>query len=128
MDVGKMDAIFSQLSEPTPAYTEQQMQQLNTMQHEYEKRDEAVSELIKEVTAIQEVMRDLSVLVVEQGSMVDRIDQNIVAAAQNVERGAEQIRRAHESSKNGALAMCIFALLISIAIVFVILLIVKRPR
>lgn len=125
MDGSQMDAIFSQLSEPTPAYTEQQMAQLNTMAHEYEQRDEAVAELIKEVTAIQEVMRDLSVLVAEQGSMIDRIDQNIVEASQNVERGVSQIARAHESSKNGALAMCIFVLLVAIAIMFVIMVIVR---
>jgi SNARE domain len=126
MDQAKMDAIFSELAEPTPAYTAQQMQQLSTVQNEYEKRDEAVAELIKEVTAIQEVMRDLSVLVVEQGSMVDRIDQNIVAAAQNIERGAEQVARAHEASKSGTMATCIFVLLIAIAITFVLMLIVKR--
>ena len=120
-----MDAIFNELAAPTPAYTEQQMQQLSSIQHEYEQRDEAVAELVKEVTAIQEIMRDLSVLVVEQGSMVDRIDQNIVAATQNVERGVEQIRRAHESSKNGAMATCIFVLLVAIAVVTIVLFIEK---
>jgi syntaxin 16 len=125
MDRSKMAAIFSQLAEPTPAYSEQQMQQLSNIQHEYEKRDEAVAELIKEVTEIQEIMRDISVLVVEQGTMIDRIDQNIGSAAEAVERGVEHIRRAHESSKSGAMAMCIFVLLIMIAIMFVIMLIVK---
>ena len=123
-----MDAIFSELAAPTPAYTEQQMQQLSSIQHEYEQRDEAVAELVKEVTAIQEIMRDLSLLVVEQGSMVDRIDQNIVEATQNVERGVEQIRRAHESSKSGAMATCIFVLLVAIAVVTVVLVIVKIPK
>jgi SNARE domain len=121
MDQGKMDAIFSELAEPTPAYTDQQMQQLNSIQNEYEQRDKDIAELIKEVTSIQEVMRDLSVLVVEQGSMVDRIDQNIVAATENIDRGVDQIRRAHESSKSGAMATCIFVLLIAIVIVFVLM-------
>lgn len=125
MDRSRMDAVFSQLAEPTPAYAEQQMQQLTNMQHAYAQRDEAVAELIKEVTEIQEVMRDISVLVVEQGSMVDRIDQNVEAAAEAVDRGVEHIRKAHESSKNGAMATCIFVLLIMIAIMFVLMVIVK---
>jgi syntaxin 16 len=125
MDRSSMDAIFSQLAEPTPAYTQQQMQQLNDMQHEYERRDEAVAALIKEVTEIQEVMRDLSVLVVEQGTMIDRIDENIGAAAQHIDRGVEHIRRAHESSKSGTMAICIFVLLVAIAIAFVLMIVVK---
>jgi syntaxin 16 len=125
MDRSRMDAVFSQLAEPTPAYAEQQMQQLTNMQHVYEQRDEAVAALIKEVTEIQEVMRDISVLVVEQGTMVDRIDQNIEAAVEAVDRGVEHIRRAHESSKNGAMATCIFVLLVLIAIMFVLMVIIK---
>lgn len=78
-----------------------------------------------QVTEIQEVMRDISVLVVEQGSMVDRIDQNITAAVEAVDRGVEHIRKAHESSKGGAMATCIFVLLILIAVMFVLMLIIK---
>eukprot|EP00892_Ulva_mutabilis_P002033 jgi/Ulvmu1/11830/UM080_0041.1 len=125
LDKGRMDAIFSQLAEPTPAYTEQQMAQLSSMQHEYEQRDAGIAELIKEVTEVQEVMRDISVLVVEQGSMIDRIDQNVMVAAEHVERGVEHIRRAHEASKGGAMATCIFVLLIAIAIMFVIMMFVN---
>lgn len=72
-----------------------------------------------------QVMRDISVLVVEQGSMIDRVDQNITTAAEHVERGVEHIRRAHEASKGGAMATCIFVLLVAIAIMFVIMLFVK---
>jgi syntaxin 16 len=120
-----MDALFGQLAEPTPAYAEQQMAQLTSMQHAYAERDEAVAELIKEVTEIQEVMRDISVLVVEQGSMVDRIDQNVTAAVESIDRGVDHIRKAHEGSKGGAMATCIFVLLVLIAIMFVIMLIIK---
>jgi syntaxin 16 len=121
LDNSKMDAVFSQLAEPSPTYSAQQMAQLSSMQDEYEQRDEAIAELIKEVTAIQEIMRDLSVLVVEQGSMIDRIDQNIVAAAEQIERGVGQVQRAHESSKGGTMATCIFVLLIVAAVMFIIL-------
>lgn len=120
-----MDAIFSQLAEPTPAYTQQQMAQLSSIQHEYEERDASIADLIKEVTEVQEIMRDISVLVVEQGSMIDRIDQNVTSAAEHVERGVEHIRRAHEASKGGAMATVIFVLLIAIAIMFVLMLILK---
>jgi syntaxin 16 len=120
-----MDAVFSQLAEPSPAYSAQQMAQLSSMQDEYEQRDETIAELIKEVTSIQEIMRDLSVLVVEQGSMIDRIDQNIVAASEQIERGVGQVQRAHESSKSGTMATCIFVLLVVVAVMFVIL-VLKR--
>lgn len=121
-----MDAVFAELAAPTPAYTEQQLAQLSSLQNEYAQRDEAIAGLIKEVTAIQEVMRDLSVLVVEQGSMIDRIDRNITAAAESVERGAEQVARAHEKSKSGAMATCILVLLVAITVMFVLMLIIKR--
>lgn len=125
MDQSNVDAIFNQLAEPTPAYTEQQMQQLTSIQHEYEKRDEAIAAMIKEVTEIQEIMRDLNVLVVEQGSMIDRIDQNIEAAAEHIERGVEHIRKAHETSKKSIMTTCIFGLLIMIVCVFILMIIIK---
>lgn len=125
VDRGRMDAIFGQLAEPTPAYTEQQMAQLSSIQHEYEARDASIADLIKEVTEVQEIMRDISVLVVEQGSMIDRVDQNITTTVEHVERGVEHIRRAHDASKSGAMATCIFVLLILVSIMFFIMLFVK---
>lgn len=50
-----MDAIFSQLAEPTPAYTQQQMAQLSSIRAEYEQRDAAIADLIADVTEVQEV-------------------------------------------------------------------------
>lgn len=49
-----MDAIFSQLAEPTPAYTQQQMAQLSSIRAEYEQRDAAIADLIADVTEVQE--------------------------------------------------------------------------
>lgn len=120
-----MDDIFSALTEPTPAYTAQAMATLATLAEDYEQRDAEIAAMIGEITEIQEIMRDLNTLVVEQGTMVDRIDQNIAAVAEAVEAGAEHVRRAQERSKNSFTTTCMLVLVVAIIIVFVLMVIIK---
>lgn len=49
-----------------------------------EERDEEIRKVVETIAELAQIMRDLSTLVVEQGTMLDRIDQNIGQAAVKV--------------------------------------------
>lgn len=49
-----------------------------------EERDEEIRKIVETIAELAQIMRDLSTLVVEQGTMLDRIDTNITQAAVKV--------------------------------------------
>ncbi|RYQ90433.1 hypothetical protein Ahy_B09g096535 [Arachis hypogaea] len=67
-------------------------------------------------------MKDLSVLVIDQGMIVDRIDYNIQNVATIVEDGLKQLQ---EKPEKGGMVMCATVLLI-MCLVMLVLLILKE--
>nr|CAD1830992.1 unnamed protein product [Ananas comosus var. bracteatus] len=51
-------------------------------------------------------MKDLSVLVIDQGTIIDRIDFNIQNVAASVEEGYKQLQRAERTQKKGGMVTC----------------------
>jgi SNARE domain len=49
-----------------------------------EERDEEIRKVVETIAELAQIMRDLSTLVVEQGTMLDRIDHNITETAMKV--------------------------------------------
>jgi hypothetical protein len=49
-----------------------------------EERDEEIRKVVETIAELAQIMRDLSVLVVEQGTMLDRIDHNVTTTAMKV--------------------------------------------
>ena len=56
-----------------------------------QKRDSELNEIVRGVTNLQELFKDLHVIVIEQGSILDRIDYNIDIGFNNVSKGKKKI-------------------------------------
>lgn len=56
-----------------------------------EERDEEIRKVVETIAELAQIMRDLSTLVVEQGTMLDRIDTNITQAAVKVRAGLARL-------------------------------------
>ncbi|XP_042989301.1 syntaxin-41-like [Carya illinoinensis] len=52
---------------------------------------------MESVNELVQIMKDLSVLVIDQGTIVDRIDYNIQNVATTVEEGLKQLQKVHSS-------------------------------
>lgn len=76
-----------------------------------DKRENEINDIIRGVSNLQELFKDLHVIVIEQGSILDRIDYNIEASAINVSKGKQHLINAHEMQKNSCFKRAILALI-----------------
>lgn len=58
-----------------------------------------VQAILASITELHEMFKDLNTLVVEQGTVMDRIDYNIRQASDNTSKGIEQLKKAQEHQK-----------------------------
>ncbi|RYQ90079.1 hypothetical protein Ahy_B09g096365 isoform E [Arachis hypogaea] len=89
------------------------------------KKTEAFTVVVESVNELAQIMKDLSVLVIDQGTIVDRIDYNIQNVATTVEDGLKQLQKAERNQKKGGMVMCATVLLI-MCLVMLVLLILKE--
>jgi syntaxin 16 len=67
-------------------------------------------------------MKDLASLVIDQGTVLDRVDYQLEAAAGSVAQGVGQLRRAERAQRRGFAATCVLVLLAAVAAMFCVLL------
>ena len=75
-----------------------------------------------QVHEVAHIFKELAVLVIDQGTILDRIDFNMETVSDRVHNATEQLQRAERSSKKARPIKCVLALLFIIAILFVLLL------
>ena len=80
------------------------------------KRDNELDNLLSSVYDLAELFKDMQNLVMEQGSILDRIDYNIDIAATNVSSGKKSIEKADKYHKNNCFRNVIIILIICIFI------------
>ncbi|CAN0897191.1 SYP43 [Linum grandiflorum] len=84
--------------------------------------DDGLDDMVVEsVNELAQIMKDLSVLVIDQGTIVDRIDYNVQNVATTVEDGLKQLQKAERSQKQGGMVMCATVLVIMCFIMLVLL-------
>ncbi|GMI79372.1 syntaxin of plants 41 [Hibiscus trionum] len=80
---------------------------------------------IQQASSALLTMQDLSVLVIDQGTIIDSIDYNIQNVATTVEQGLKQLQKAERTQKQGGMVMCASVLVI-MCFVLLVLLILKE--
>lgn len=56
-------------------------------------REREIEQVVESVNELAQIMKDLSVLVIDQGTIIDRIDYNIQNVAASVEEGYKQLQK-----------------------------------
>ncbi|GAB4830026.1 Tlg2p-like protein a [Ancistrocladus abbreviatus] len=103
----------------------QQMSNLKENEHFTAQREREIKQVVESVNELAQIMKDLSVLVIDQGTIVDRIDYNIQNVAVSVEEGFKQLQKAERSQKEGAMVRCATVLII-MCVVMLVLLVLKQ--
>lgn len=105
-------------------FNEHQMSKLKKSEAFTAEREREIQQVVESVNELAQIMKDLSVLVIDQGSIVDRIDHNVQNVAATVEDGLKQLQKAERTQKKGGMVMCATVLII-MCFVMLVLLILK---
>jgi len=86
-------------------------------------REQGIKDIEKAVLEVNEIFRDLSTLVVEQGSMINSIEANVEASAAETTKATSEIKKASEYQKSARGKMCCLALILMIIIAVIVVVI-----
>ncbi|KAG8363879.1 hypothetical protein BUALT_Bualt19G0068400 [Buddleja alternifolia] len=74
-------------------FSDHQMAKLKKSEAFTAEREREIQQVVESVNELAQIMKDLSVLVIDQGTIVDRIDYNITNVAASVEDGLKQLQK-----------------------------------
>lgn len=106
-------------------FSDHQMSQLKKSEVFTREREKEIAQVVESVNELAQIMKDLSILVIDQGTIVDRIDYNVQNVAATVEEGFKQLQKAERTQKKGGMVMCATVLVI-MCFVMLVLLILKE--
>ncbi|XP_042407007.1 syntaxin-43-like [Zingiber officinale] len=102
-------------------FSEHQMSQLEKNEAFTREREREIAQVVESVNELAQIMKDLSVLVIDQGTIIDRIDHNIQNVASSVEKGYKELHKAERTQRKGGMVMCATVLVIMCFIMLVLL-------
>ena len=106
--------------------TSQQMSVVDDLQAEIQSRDKEISQIAKSIEELGSIFKELAVLVIDQGTILDRIDYNMEAVVEHTKTGIQQLEKAEKSQKSARPMKCIICLLVTIMILLLILVMKHR--
>lgn len=109
-------------------FSPQQLAVVDDLQEAVQSRDEEISKIAQSIEELGSIFKELAVLVIDQGTILDRIDYNMEAVVEHTKEGIVQLQKAESHQKNARPMKCIVCLLTVIGILLVILVFKHRRR
>ncbi|XP_020893016.1 syntaxin-16 isoform X2 [Exaiptasia diaphana] len=106
-------------------FTSDQMRLVEDNSAIIELREKEIQSIVQSISELNEIFRDLATMIVEQGTILDRIDYNVEQASVKVEQGLEQLKKAEQHQKSSRKMLCIIFLSVVVIIMLVALVITK---
>jgi len=108
-----------------PRFSAAQTLQLVMAERMTEEREKAITQVAESVGELAEIFKEIQVLVIDQGTILDRIDFNIEQAADRVGNAVVELNKANEYQKKSRTMLCIYLLLLLCGFMVVILILKK---
>lgn len=106
--------------------SEEEMQALQMYEESADMRHQEIIRIATSINELATLFRELNVLVIEQGTILDRIDYNVEQTLTRVQKGTEELQKAEDYSKKARSMKCILLLLV-VNIILSIILIAQHP-
>mmetsp|Transcript_78913 Transcript_78913/g.223323 ORF Transcript_78913/g.223323 Transcript_78913/m.223323 type:complete len:314 (-) Transcript_78913:120-1061(-) len=105
-------------------FSDAQLLELEGMEAQASQRSEEICNITSSITDLHTIFKELAVLVIDQGSILDRIDYNIEQVVVQSKEANVQLQKAEQGQKSNRAMKCIL-LLVLVNVVLIIVLIVK---
>eukprot|EP00922_Rhytidocystis_sp_ex-Travisia-forbesii_P051861 GHVS01076992.1.p1 GENE.GHVS01076992.1~~GHVS01076992.1.p1 ORF type:complete len:313 (-),score=56.39 GHVS01076992.1:205-1143(-) len=102
-------------------FSDNLMAELETAEMDVGQRSEELSRIAQSVAELHSIFKDLATLVIDQGTLLDRIDYNIEQVVVQTSDANVQLRKAEESQKSARAGQCIGVLVAAIFVLIIIL-------
>ncbi|EGD83020.1 hypothetical protein PTSG_03656 [Salpingoeca rosetta] len=104
-------------------FTDTQQQQLRDNTAQIAQREQEITNIVKSINDLALIFKDLAELVVDQGTILDRIDYNLELTERRVESGRRELEQGQKYQKSAAKKYVIILLvLIVVAMLFALIL------
>nr|XP_023651111.1 syntaxin-16 isoform X1 [Paramormyrops kingsleyae] len=90
-----------------------------------EEREREIRQIVQSISDLNEIFRDLASMVVEQGTVLDRIDFNVEQACVKTDDGLKQLQKAEQYQKKNRKMLFILILFVIVVILIIVLFGVK---
>lgn len=102
-------------------FSAEQIHAMAEMEESTEWRDQEIARIARSVEELAVLFKDLATLVVEQGTMLDRIDYNMESTVERTKKGVEKLEQAEKYQKSARPLKCMAFLMVLIIILVIIL-------
>ncbi|XP_044026102.1 syntaxin-7 [Siniperca chuatsi] len=102
----------SQLQAQTEAITEEDLRLI-------QERESSIRQLEADITDINDIFKDLGLMVHEQGDMIDSIEANVENADVNVQSATQQLARAADYQRSSRRKICILVIVLAVVAVII---------
>ncbi|CAH1394156.1 unnamed protein product [Nezara viridula] len=102
--------------------------EINLVQQSIEQRgvdEKQVENIMRSFVELRDLYLDLSRLIVDQGTILDRIDYHVEQAQNQISRGTQKIAKAAQYQKSHKKLFCIFILAVTFTVLFIALIVIK---
>lgn len=89
---------------------------IEEQENELQDRDKEINNILRGVNTLSEMFKDFQTVLIEQGTILDRIDYNIEITGDNVLKGKKQIVKVNEIKQKSCFRNIILILLICICV------------
>ncbi|KAL7574586.1 hypothetical protein ACA910_015936 [Epithemia clementina (nom. ined.)] len=103
----------------------QEMAVVDDLQEAVRSRDQEIIKIAQSIEELGQIFKELAVLVIDQGTILDRIDYNMEAVVEHTKTGIKQLEKADASQKKARPMRCIIGLS-SLIFVLLIILVLKH--
>lgn len=111
--------------EEDTGFTTSQLMDLMSAEELATERDQEIKKICESIEQLSVVFKELAALVIDQGTIIDRIDYNMEQAVERTTAGLSELKKAEEHQKSSRPLKCMVLLVVLIVVMVIILLVRK---